>query len=253
MTPEDFGIQIATESFLREIHHLLWIDPFINKKKRDAGWSCRDHALILAGVGQLRGLESNLVSGAAQFIQGPTTGHPPFGLFVDPHTWVNFDGLGTFDISITFAQTPKFSKSADWEPFRVIGSKIDPRGQLGYILTRDASRFESFGNMASHEENKRVAIYLEAKREPFDPKTLLDAFGWCNSPLTIRIQKIIKKNTALYPKAIMHLSDFLDGRAESLTRLPQMSAWKKIASERDESAQQVLDAMKAASYPETTR
>lgn len=243
MTPEEFGIQIADERFLREIHHLLWIDPFLNKRERDAGWNCRDHAFILAGIAQLRGIKAHLVSGSARFIQGPTTGNPSIGLFVNRHAWIYINDHGTADISITLGKTREFAKSSDWGPFRIIGSKVYPRDQQSFVLTRDAWTFENFANQATHEDNKKVAVYFEGNRESFDPKMLVNAFDWCNSPLTLRLGKIIKKNAALYPKAIMHLSNFLDGKSESLTGMPKMLAWKEIATGRDESAQQVIEAM----------
>ena len=63
---------------------------------------------------------------------------------------------------------------------------------------------------------------------------VLEKGKWCNSPLTVRLQTLIKKNKNLYPKAILHLVDFLDGKVDSLTSLQQIKAWSKI-SERDES------------------
>jgi hypothetical protein len=44
---------------INEIHFLLWRAPFQNQNSWDAGWMCREHALIVASLGALSTKASN--------------------------------------------------------------------------------------------------------------------------------------------------------------------------------------------------
>jgi hypothetical protein len=238
MTPELLSLELSREDFLAELHHLLWIEPHKNKGKQDDGWSCRDHALIVAGIAQMRGCRSNVVSGAAAFVQGKLNGNAPLGRIVKPHSWLSIDGCGTYDLSIRLNGFKEFRHWEDWAVKGLIGSRFEPR-TVNYMATRDDATFNNTINAASHLEETRYAIYLNKILIPLDVSHFQNAFKWCNSPLTIRLQKLIKKPKELYPKAILHLIDFLDGKGDSVANLPQIKAWAKIAERSGDALQEL--------------
>ena len=105
---------LSREDFLRELHHLLWIEPQLNNGQRDEGWNCRDHALIVAGVAQMLGFTASVIHGRATFVQGPRQ-TPTLWASASPHSWVGVEGAKQSDLSIRLRAVEQFPSWRDWE------------------------------------------------------------------------------------------------------------------------------------------
>lgn len=239
MDANEFLAKIAKEDFLREIHHLLWIDPHINRGKRDDGWNCRDHALIVGGVARMFGFKSLAVSGAAMFVQGPIGHHAPVGRSVDPHTWVQIENVGAVDVSVRLKGFKDMPKWKDWETSGLVGSQFHPIGRVNYLSTSDPAKYDNSINIATHRVDQKYGIYLRKAAEPIGVDQLQMAFKWCNSPLTVRLSNLFKNRHDLYPKAILHLTSLLKGEATSVVQLPQMKAWATVAGKKSDAIERV--------------
>jgi hypothetical protein len=220
---------LSGDAFLNELHHLFWLAPHVNHGKRDDGWNCRDHALVFAAVAQLRGARASAVSGIVMFVQGSTEGTRPVGRRVEPHAWVIVESVGTFDVSVRLAHFKDLPEWKDWQVSGLLGSAFHPRNRVSYMMTADEVAFETCVNAATHQEDGRFAFYLRKRVEPLTADMIKRSYSWCNSPLTDRLRNISKGRRDLYAKAILHLSELVDGSGDSVTKLAQMKAWKRIA------------------------
>jgi hypothetical protein len=74
-------------------------------------------------------------------------------------------------------------------------------------------------------------IFVSPEYVRFTKRLLFGAFQFCNSPLTNMLRDYFGERPDLYARAVLHLYDLLEGNAESLIGMSQLSAWK-ILSER---------------------
>src|SRR5690242_5536536 len=120
--------RLTSDDFLDELHHLLWIKPFINRGTWDAGWNCRDHALVVGTILLLGHIECRIVHGTAAFTQGPVAHQDPLLMWVEHHAWIDIDG-GPLDLS------PRLTRSNDpgWRPWHlklICGGECHPDGEF---------------------------------------------------------------------------------------------------------------------------
>jgi hypothetical protein len=94
---------LTRDDFLRELHHLLWIEPAERRGKWDPGWNCRDHAFIVGFIARLLRSEAVVILGRAMFIVGPSGEKVPLGVEQSPHAWLAINGYGYFDLSLRFS------------------------------------------------------------------------------------------------------------------------------------------------------
>jgi hypothetical protein len=123
MNPKDLEKALSRDKFVRELHHLLWIEPQFNRGQRDEGWNCRDHALIVAGVAQLLGFRAALCFGHVAFVQGPRGNAKPLWFNVSPHAWVAVESAGHYDLSVRLRSVDGFGP--DWSGWNVDGLVAD--------------------------------------------------------------------------------------------------------------------------------
>ena len=233
MTDGDFVSKVSQGAFLDELHHLLWIDAFKKGNLTDLGWNCRDHALLLASVAMHFGFDVYAVTGKVAIIQGPglTEDSKPVVLEQLFHTWINVRDVGTFDVSPNLSGIRQFAHG--YSGFGgVLGSKVAPHGLASYFLTQHEAKYNTVFDSATNAAGQLSLVYLAKDIEPLAVGHLTSAFRWCNSPLTVRL-KNLKIPTTAYQKAATHLVLVIEGRSESIRNLPQMEAWKKLASARD--------------------
>jgi hypothetical protein len=84
--PEDIAGTVSAllvSSLRADLHHLLNVDPFHNARHGgwDTGWSCRDHAVVVAALLTAADIKASVVHGLNMFVEGPTsTGEHPVGI-----------------------------------------------------------------------------------------------------------------------------------------------------------------------------
>lgn len=230
MTPDEFKAAIAEAPFRRELHHLLWEKPFVNKEgQRDFGWTCREHALFIGALAMLHGFQAAVVHGRAEFCVGPTANSVATGISQDPHWWTRIVDIGSCDLSVRLDSLPGGVSWDGWDESFLLGGKFTPADSTSFTSVSDPIKHEQICAIATHATGKRAANYLQRSIEPLGLQQIENARKWCNSPLTDRLKKLYPTRTDIYAKAILHLDEILNGVGKSVTALSQMAAWGAIA------------------------
>ena len=222
--------RLTSTGFLSELHKLLWLEPFMNRGVRDLGWSCRDHALIVGGLLELRGHRVEVLHGKACYVRGPAPGQRPIALEQALHSWLELEGGGIIDLSpnLSSAMYPGWTSV----PFSgIANSRWQPEGGGRLVLCTTPQEYERDITIGSNAEGELRAIYLPQRRQPFSTNMVACAFEFVNSPLTDTLRK--RYTDSVYAKAIVHLSDRLEERARSLAGVSRGRAWTLIAQQSD--------------------
>jgi hypothetical protein len=233
MPNRDIVDLLTRDEFLWELHHLLWMEPAERRGKWDPGWNCRDHAFIVGLVVRLLGTEAVVIPGRAIFIIGPSGEKAPLGVEQSPHAWLGINGDGYFDLSLRLDESvmPGGNWFA-WPVKALAASQFMPSEVANFIHTAQAENYEQKTAIATHGEYARTAVYFrESEYVRFTKRLLFAAFQFCNSPLTSMLRDYFGEKPDLYARAALHLYDLLEGDAEPLIGISQLSAWK-ILSER---------------------
>jgi hypothetical protein len=215
---------------LNDLHVLAWVDSFNNSAdggKWDPGWSCRDHAVVLAALMTVEGLSAHVVRGASIYIQGPTSsGEEPTGLgnvleAGGGHTWVDVPTFGTVDVS------PRLDvRVAHWRPIPVsglVGTEWEVPGLASHVaVVESAGRYEEAVTQATRTFDTATAIYWPQEVERFHVG-MLDV-SYVDSPLTHRLSD--HAGSDCYIKLTAHLIGLTEGVRRPLARVNQRKAWR---------------------------
>lgn len=230
MNHKDLPNFLTREDFLHELHHLLWIKPLVNNGIKDDGWNCRDHAYIVAGIAQVLGFKASIIYGKAAFIHGSYGAIAGMGRDLKMHSWAAVDGAGFYDLSVRLSWIEDFPEWKDWETAGLAGNGFLPSGRVVFKMTLNEYDFQNAMNAATHLEGVNSAIYWGGSFSELTASDIENAPKKCNSPLTDKLRATFGERQDLYAKAILHLVEYLQGKIESVVKLPQMEAWEKIAS-----------------------
>ncbi len=228
-TFDEYAAKVCSDRFRSELHNLFWIEPLKNRGTLDRGWNCREHALVLGTLTALRGWTSHVVHGQAYYVLGPTAQEPPVGLEVGPHSWLVIDGRGSCDLSPHLAHMPGTRAWPEYKESYLFGGRFSPPKSTMFMSTGSLEHWQASYNQATLTEDGRFAGYLRMRIEPFSSELVTQARNWCDSPLTVRLRKRFPTRSDIYARAILHLDAFLEDKAESLTSLPQLAAWRQMA------------------------
>jgi hypothetical protein len=229
MTPDQLRAQLSREDFLRELHHLLRVEPHFNNGLYDEGWNCRDHALIVAGIVHMLGLTGSMLFGRAAFVQGPHADAPPVARDVQTHAWVGVDRAGVFDLSVQLAPHKRYPGWVDWGVRGLFGHGFLPAGRVDIVMPRHEAEFENCLAAATHRANRRTAIYLGVEYTDLRAQHVANGLAVCNSPLTDRLRGAFGERGDLHARAIVHLCGLLRGEAATLANVGSMDAWAVLA------------------------
>jgi len=234
---------LQSDKFLREIHHLLWIDPFLNGEALDYGWSCRDHAWASACLIRLAGHEPVILRGSAVFFRRASASEPLMVLSQKTHAWCAVDGLGSIDLSVQ--DTATYNGQTIELPARCIyANKWVPEGRGTVAVLSQPSDFTEAANYFARA-NRTAAVYEIKDGESLSPNFLIQADRWSHSPLTDRIRDRGCDPSAFYCSVIEHLLNVLRGGARSLADLDQPSAHSSLMSQSDGAQARVRESMRA--------
>ncbi len=222
---------LTSERFLRELHHLLWIEPHVNRGVLDQGWNCRDHAWVAALLMHAAGRTPLLFHGRATFIGRRTSEVRGVLVQQHPHSWAGAENLGNVDLST------RATVAIDGEAFRlpiacVFANKWVPHDRGEVYVVRNAPRYARAIN-GLMQANKTAAIYLLESGESLSPGLLAHADAWINSPLTDRLSAVAANVSGLYCSILMHLLHFLTDDVQSLRLQSQVEAWTSLSRDAD--------------------
>ena len=228
MKPQELQSLFTRDDFLHELHHLLWMEPHINKGVQDDGWNCRDHATIVGGVAQMLGFTAAVILGKAAFIQGPKGNIAPMGRDVKTHSWVGVDRAGFYDLSVRLTGFTDFPEWDDWQTIGMVGEAFFPTGKVELRLTRSELEFENNLNAATNREGRNSAVYLGESFSDLNADDMSHALDRCNSPLTDKLRASFGQRQDFHAKAILHLVDLLQGKTAPILSMTQMEAWAHL-------------------------
>lgn len=227
---------LASDRFLREIHHLLWMDPHVNKGTLDVGWNCRDHAWVTGILIGASGHKPVFFHGKATYILRRTARSKTRIIQQGLHSWVGTENHGLIDLSI------KSKGTIDGEPYRlpscIFANKWMPSDGGTVNAVRDEATFAREIDMAT-KGNKATAVYLIKEAELLSANFLLQADAWINSPLTEKLKTLTSDVSELYCSILLHLIHFLRNEAQSLTTMTQSDALIFLAREAKAARSQV--------------
>jgi hypothetical protein len=232
-----------TDEVINELHGLLWDKPRLNRGEYDPGWSCRDHAVAIAGIISLNGLAGGLRHGRCFFIQGASADGPPVGVGQESssrsgHTWNWIEGFGDLDLS------PRLNeRDGQWRPvstlFGIIGSTWSVRDlHTDVVVCRTRREYDNAIARASYLRNAGRAVYWIIREEPFRPELLVDGAVNINSPRTRRIIELAGKNA--YVKLVVHLHGVQRGTRKPLSGVSFARAWTRIGEISDQQAGELV-------------
>ena len=225
---EDAGV-------LDELHAFLWTDPFFNQGTMDAGWSCRDHAVVVGQFLVDAGAHVTVRHGKCMFVQGPTQdGAPPVGLGqdVDPraggHTWLSIEGLGDVDLS------PRLNiRESRWRPVEstgVVGSSWLAEAPSRFTVTGSLQEYDEEIARATHVLDERHAIYFSRREEPFANEIARSGLSWADSRVSLRLLDRGQPDD-LYVRFARHLRGILSDERSPLRHLSRNKAWTILAED----------------------
>ena len=232
--------------FLSEIHHFLWTDTRMVGNAIDAGWNCRDHALLAGLLCESFGFRAMLVHGEALFARGATNKSASTHYSQRPHQWVLIEGIGAMDLSIK----PEFDNAGDI--FRVpvqsvFANHAYPRNRARVHFLQDAALFARAESELPQLRGHTNVVYLTREVEYLHEGHITYSAGWIRSALTGWLDAEYGNPCELYAALLLHLRAFLLGDASSLAYLPFSESWQRIARSRENAIARAKQLLQPAS------
>lgn len=226
LDPEAARRALLSVAVRQELHHLLWTPPFDYEGERDAGWFCRDHALLVACLGRMLGLPVDLARGQAAFVQGPLGESPGVAFVARNHTFnllrVDAVRMEVLDLSarLTDVELPGWRA---WELDYVCGSPR-PVGDLR-VVGDDGAFGACVARAATGGETPTACYQIAAIRE-VDQSLLDGAVSWIDSALSRDLAANFDRSAYAY--AVLHLYDLATGQGGSLRDRSRQEAWATL-------------------------
>lgn len=223
---------VRNPEFLAELHKLFWLKPHDNFGTWDPGWSCRDHAAVLAAIAGLNRIEVEVVSGKCVYGMR-RLGHKDFKMVGQDvsdsggHAWIRLPSLGMIDVS---PNIPFFTEL--WGPDAgkfagIFSGKYEPSEAGKVIYCTTATDYAQAIADATYTEGVMNAIYWEAGCAPFRIDSIDDPYTEIDSPLTHVLRRNFPKS--IYAKAVLHLRDRSVGKGRSVAGLSHKKAWTVVS------------------------
>lgn len=223
MTGETYGL--TGDNFLRELHHLLWMKPFKNDGKPDAGLSCRDHAAVVGVVARRLGATVARILGVMATITGEEL--PRTVIVTSPHTWLSIDSNAPCDLS--FRVTRKESGGSTWKTRCIWNGKAIGDAALPVRVALSEGEFQGYVTSLVDNGVDRAVVYRPVAFSVLkkDDRTVFDEL--C-TPLRDEIRFSTGEDVAVYLGIVDFLVEKACGALDSLVSLDQEAAWQKLLS-----------------------
>jgi hypothetical protein len=223
---------LRDKRFLAELHRLLWIEPFENCGTFDPGWSCREHALLVACVIRANGESVRIAHGKNMFVQGADGPCRPMGFGQkrdagSGHTWLKSNSDKVIDLSPRLAA----AGVTGWRSVEcsgIVKGEWLPTGHSNVVTCDSGEEYDEAIALASRHDGVNTAIYWEQTEECLTASLLGKALELVNSPLTDELRKF--RDVEIYSKAALHLIEIAAGSGRPLAGVAQRKAWKFIAA-----------------------
>jgi hypothetical protein len=221
--------QALTQSrVVNELHFLLWRPRFQNGDHWDAGWMCREHALMTAGLGALLGFRAYLAWGKLALV-GDEEGVSAKRMMSvsDPHSWTMFEGIGVYDLSLNLTQAAEIK----WKPWptTVLAGPSSTTAICFQLFTYDKSDDWERTKVSALQTDGFHMLYFGSSIELLSKRYLKGALEFINSPLSDDLRQV--DDLEIYSKAVRHLWGILNRRRNcfSVKGISQANAWKEIS------------------------
>jgi hypothetical protein len=225
---------LGTAAFKKEINHLLYSNSFTGSDGEfDAGWNCRDHALVMALMLKSGETYPKIASGKCMFVQGPFAGNPAFRIgqedyFKSGHSWLIHAKFGLIDVS-PYLQLKEHRFRV---PFNGIFNRVWlPQGKerVSVVITNDPAGYVEEIEKANHAMHHSTAVYLHEDDAEVSGKLIESPFKFLNSRFSTEIKS--RFGADFYPAVAKHLHDYVLGKADSLVSEGRVKAWGMVVDE----------------------
>lgn len=196
----------------------------------DAGWNCRDHAWLLHFLLQGFGFETLIAHGEVFFGARSGARHQSVSYTQNPHSWVVIKGLGSIDLSIKrrfITSGDQFEMPINW----IFLNNGPSLSRCTIVHCDNRTSYQRAVGDLQLENRIAGAAYLVDSFERLDDSHLNHGAAWAQSPLAHGLRERTGKNPSpLYVALLNHMSDFISGRAPTLTGLAFDDAWDYLHS-----------------------
>jgi hypothetical protein len=209
--------RLESIEFRREINTALWVPAFDNAGQPDAGWSCRDHAGVVAMLLRCEGMQTFVVNGRAAFF-----GSERSTLVLTSHSWAFALELGVWDLSVK-AEYAQNGMRVALSP--VAGGRVSRHRGGRVHFTNDTAEFDALLGSDANAMGLR-AVYLDESLDKITTTYVESPAVWINSPLTDRL--IARYGRANYAGLVLHLRGIVDGTQMPLASRGQEGMWEAL-------------------------
>ena len=225
---------MGTAAFKKEINHLLYSTSFTGSEGEfDAGWNCRDHALVMALMLKSGDTYPKVASGKCMFVQGPYAGNPAFRIgqedyYKSGHSWLVHAKFGLIDVS-PFLQSKEHRFRVS---FNGIFNRVWlPQGKerVSVVVCQDLPGYVGEIEKANHAMHHSTAVYLHLDDAEVSGKLIESPFKFLNSRFSTEIKS--RFGSDFYPAVAKHLHDFVLGKTDSLVSQGRIKAWGTVVDE----------------------
>ena len=225
---------MGTNEFKNEINFLLYTKshPGLDGEY-DAGWNCRDHAIVMALLLKRKGVYPKIANGKCMFIQGPFSGNAPFGVGQETyhksgHNWIVDPKFGLIDVSPSL-EVDKHRFRASFNG--VFGRVWLPQGKKNkkVVVCHDPHDYEQAISKANHATALSTAVYMHLDEMEVTDKLIKSPFKFLNSSFSSEIKK--RFGSDFYPAIAHHLHGYMLGQRDSLKSLGKLKAWGVVLDE----------------------
>lgn len=219
MKRPELARHLKNSTFRRELNTALWMPAFENQGVLDEGWSCRDHAWIVAALARSFGTESQVFHGRAVFA-GPTARFMSL-MDVQFHSWAGLAGMGFWDLSLRPNGNARGMTLAP-----VVGNTFLPPFPGSVHIARDEADFQRQTAGLRAKPKVTTAIYWPVSNDVVALSSAVAARNLINSPLTDGLNE--QFGQADYERLLLHLRQMLLGEQKPLASQGQTALWKQV-------------------------
>ena len=227
----DQSRMMGTAAFKKEINHLLYSNSFTGSDGEfDAGWNCRDHALVMALMLKSGDTYPQIANGKCMFVQGPVSGNAAFRIgqedyYKSGHNWLVHAKFGHIDVSPSLLSKEHRFREA----FNGIFNRVwlpPGKERVSVVLCDDPLVYQEEIEKASHKMSHSTAVYLHLDDLEVTEKLIKSPFKFLNSRFSAEIKS--RFGPDFYPAVAKHLHDFVLGKRESLMSEGRVKAWGAV-------------------------